>query len=241
MTAVLVLGAAAFIPVQALRLTQAGWETANRSSEFLFIGVALVLAVVAADLAPVRWLTRWTPRTLVTACGTLLIVGGIIAGWPYALQLPPPYILEAAGNRTIEPEGVADARWALQTLGPDNVIALDPSNALMFGAYGRQRVYTGQPYGVQAMLLTRNVDASVQSVLRALDVRYVVVDRRARSWDHTTGFYPAGGIGPLSRPSDPLDQSVYQKFDGQPDVNRLVDSGNVVVYDVRGLANASPR
>ena len=236
--AVVVLAAALYLPVQALRLTQAGWETANRSSEFLFLGTAFVLAIAASDLVGRARAALRPGPTLLAAIGVLIVLGGAMTGWPYALQIPPPYLVVAADGQSIEPEDVSLARWVRTALGPDNVMTTDPSNALMMGAYGFQRPFTGQAYGVQSMLLAPYVDATSLDVLRTLKARYVVMDRRVRSWDHSLGFYPPGGSGPLSAPSPLLDPAIVDKFDALAGVNRIADTGSVVVYDMGALDDA---
>jgi hypothetical protein len=237
----LVLAAALYIPVQTLRLTQAGWETANRSSEFLFLGCALVLAIAMRELFA-RARSKVSQRAaLLTAGGLVIVVGGAMTGWPYQLQLPPPYLVMADNGRIVEPEDVTLARWTREHLGRNNVMFTDPSNTLMMGAYGQQIPYTGTAGGVQAMLLAPYVDETSVAVVQRLGARYVVLDRRARSWDHSLGFYPPGGAGPLSTPSPDLDPAIVGKLEGLDGVNRIADSGNVVVYDVRGLDSASLR
>jgi hypothetical protein len=149
--------------------------------------------------------------------------------------------VRADNGRVVEPEGVTTARWALARLGPDNVIATDPSNALMLAAYGQQIPFSGQARGIQRMLLAPYFDASSSTVLRGIGADYVVLDRRVRSLDHGSGFYPPGGSGPLSAPSPIFDAAVLAKLDTLPGVQRIADSGNVVVYDVRALDDATVR
>jgi hypothetical protein len=230
----LALAAAVYIPMQALRLSPAAWETANRSSEFLFIGGAMVLAIAAS--AVVR---NALTTALVAAAGIIVILGGIIAGQPYVLQIPPPYLVETTTGASVEPEGVTDAHWSLSALGPNNVVATDPSNAMLLTAYAQQVTYSGQAHGIQGMLLAPRVDDSVQDVLTTMGIRYVVVDRRVRSLDHSVGFYAPGGAGPLAAVGDLFDPAVYGKFDTQPWASRIADSGAIVIYDVEGLGDAA--
>jgi hypothetical protein len=79
------------------------------------------------------------------------------------------------------------------------------------------------------------VDASTVSVLDAVGTRYVVLDKRTRSLDHGTGFYPPGGTGPLSAPSPLFSTAVVDKLEPLPGVNRVADSGNIIVYDLGGV------
>ena len=97
----LVLGvaAAAYVVSLGLRLVPAAWETANRASEFLFLGVALVLALIGVD----RWRPRAVPFAGQLAVGVafgVMVEGGMVAGWSSNIMLarrPPVKV----GNATI--------------------------------------------------------------------------------------------------------------------------------------------
>jgi hypothetical protein len=39
---------------------------------------------------------------------------------------------------------------------------------------------------------------------------------------------------------DLIDPDAYRKFDGQKNVSRVFDSGNIVIYDVGVLSGVSP-
>jgi hypothetical protein len=235
----LLVAAAVYLPLQVLRLTPAGWETANRSSEFMFLGCALVLAIAMAEL--VRR-SRTAPRAMVmlgTVLGLVIVLGGAMTGWPYSLQIPPPYAVTAENGALIEPEGVGLARSTREQLGPDLTLLTDPSNALMFAAYGREFPFSGPARGVQSVLLAPYVDASTFTILDAVGTRYVVFDRRTRSLDHGSGFYPPGGAGPLSAPSPLFSTAVVDKFEQLPGMDRIADSGNIVVYNLSGVDTSS--
>jgi hypothetical protein len=234
--AIFILAAAAYAPIQGLRLTPAGWETANRSSEFLFLGVAPALAAALLAVCAKSGFRRLGGKVTLTATASIVVLGGMMTGWPYALQLPPPYLLTSAGGRLIEPEVISDARWALAVLGRDRVIAADATNAAVLAGYADQRAYTGSARGVQNLIQSRNFDPTIPEIVKAMNGEYVVVDRRIRSWDHQVGMFPTGGLGPLGSPSPEFDQQILAKFDRVARVHRVADSGNAVFYDVSGLA-----
>jgi hypothetical protein len=220
-----------YLPVQALRLTAAGWETANRSSEFLFFGVAFIIALWLAELR-LPPSSRQASRALQGVYCILILCGGVIVGWPSDLRLPPPWLLASADGREIEPQGVALGRWAEQVLGPDRAIAADRSNALVLLAYGNERPITGEAGGVHSMLATQYFDQSVVESLTTVGAQYAVVDRRPVSWDHLVGQFPPGGLDRASQP-ELADPAEYQKFDDQPNISRIFDSGSILVYDTR--------
>jgi hypothetical protein len=114
-------------------------------------------------------------------------------------------------------------------------MASDPTNAQLMAAYAAQWTYGGQAHGIQGMLLAPYVDDSVRGVIHTMALGYVIVDRRLSSQDHSIGLYAPGGAGPLGQPSALFDPSIYAKFDAQPGVSRIADSGDIVFYDVRGL------
>jgi hypothetical protein len=234
---VLLIAAAVYVPLQGLRLTQAAWETANRSSEFLFIGVGLAVALAVTSLDTTRRLTA----SLLAAGGVVLVLGGIMVGWTYLLQVPPPYLTLASNGRAIEPENATDARWMLDAIGDGKIVVTDQSNALFLTDYAREVAYTGQERGTQGLFFAPTIDASVLDVLRTVQPQYIVFDRRQRSWDHLVGFFPPGGAGPLGSPSPLMDPSATAKFDSYGGVDRIADSGNIVVYAVRGANSASSR
>src|SRR5262249_19817422 len=64
---------------QMLRLSASAWEIASRASEYLFIGVALVIA-----LGMIYYMRNDSkPRiALFTIWASLMLVGGLILGWP---------------------------------------------------------------------------------------------------------------------------------------------------------------
>jgi hypothetical protein len=230
---VVMLGATALLypAMQTLRLTSGGWETANRSSEFLFFGVAFVVAVGMTHLRP--------PRSFGVVLGPLLagyvavvLIGGIIVGWPLELRLARPWLLEAEGRR-IQPQNVALSAWAAQFLKPGDVVAIDRSNALALLAYAGLSPETGD--SIRAIAATPTWDQSVVATIKAVRAQYVGVDERQVSWDHLVGQFPPGGVGDRSAASRTFDPASYQKFDIQPTVSRILDSGWLKLYDVRGV------
>ena len=83
------LAAVGFFCTLALRLAPAAWETANRSSEFLFIGLAFLVACACVE-ALRRWPGARLGRPLLAAAIALVLVGGAISGWPWDSQLAQP-------------------------------------------------------------------------------------------------------------------------------------------------------
>ncbi len=238
----LLLGAAALLypPIQLLRLTPLGWETSTRISEVLFVGVGFVLALLIVHLEP-RVRTRRTALAipLMTLFAAVIFAGGIVTGWRSDLLLPRPYLVSASGP-AIEPEGVTVARWTRSALGAETRFAADPSSAFLLLAYGSQRPLTGEARGIRSLFFTRTFDTSVTDILTRAQVRYLAFDRRLISWNLLLGIYPSQPGASAADPDVLLDPDAVSKFDNQPYVSRILDAGNIVIYDVGGLYDAAP-
>ncbi len=105
------LAAIAFFGTLLLRLAPDAWETGNRASEFLFIGLAFVVA--CAGLEKWRPVGRpWLGQLAVTAGLGVILVGGAISGWPWNAQLASPLRISAEGRSIVSPP-LGLAEWAV--------------------------------------------------------------------------------------------------------------------------------
>jgi uncharacterized membrane protein len=234
--AFLMAGAAiAYFGMLAFRLTPAGWETGSRAAEFLFVGLALELALAAVEVW-LPWRASNTSRLGFAALLGILAMGGIIAGWQSPLRLSQPFLVDA-GGQIVGPQGLAAAKWAGAQLGPGNHMAADESNGRLMLAYGDQSVRLGIFPEIGALL---SADALGKAQIEALQwshIRYVVVDRRRISWDNMQGYFfeRTGSAAPAL-----FDARAQGKFDTSAGVSRILDTGNIVIYDVGALSNAAP-
>ncbi len=240
--AVLALGIASLAyPVsQALRLTAAGAEAGSRATEFLYLGIAFVLAIGATEF----WLSHtpgWRRSAVVLSLVGVLCFGQMIlgSGQPWSL-LPGPYLV-SADARSIEPQGITAAQWANNYLGPGNRVASDRINTLLMATYGNQQVVTGSNGNspVSAVFDSLQVGPGVTAILQDDRVHYLVIDLRLSTSLPYVGTYfnfPASGGG---QPQKPLNRAALTKFDSVPGVSRIFDSGDIIIYDVGGLANGT--
>ncbi len=232
------LGAAAvgYVGTLALRFFPAAWEIGNRASEFLFVGVGFVLAL-AATWMDTRLVMNLAKRAALAALFALIFMEGVIAGWPPLARLAQPYFVDAK-NHVLNPEGVTAGIWALTYLGPNQQFAADPSNARALLVYGHQYPLTGSERGIRALLYANHIDQSVLDILANSQIRYVLVDRRNKSWDQMIGLYfdrVGQNTGAALFPEGAID-----KFDQLARVRRIYDGGDIVIYDVGSLINVVP-
>jgi hypothetical protein len=231
------LAAIVFFGVLLLRFAPAAWETANRASEFLFIGLAFVLALVSVDR--LRRRHPWIQGGVMTGCFAIVFAGGVIAGWPPSLRLSQRYVV-AAGSRDVESEPRQLARWAKTDLSPRQRVSASTSDARLLLTYGNQFAMTGhggedQPDTID-ILQSPLLPGWQRADLRDYRIAYVVADDKLKSYSNDTGYY--FGLRPdVGKPDALLDPGAARKFDAFG-ADRVYDSGSIKVYDVRRKLNA---
>lgn len=231
-----VLGVAYF-GMLGLRFTSAGWETSNRASAFLFLGLSFLLALGIVEF----WMAQraaWLRRMIFAACITVVFLGGIIAGWRPEIRLARPYLVDVDGL-LIPPQGVAAATWASSHLEPRARMAADQSNARLMLAHAKMFSITGRRFGLQSMIEAKQIGRGEREILDVIDVRYIVVDRRRISWDNMLGMYFNHAQQLANQKSPFFDPAVSAKFDREKTVSRIFDSGNIVIYDVEALSDVA--
>lgn len=219
-----------------LRFVNAAQETANRTSEYVYVGLGLVVATAAVAFDSVR---RQAPRRIAIAVLVILIFGGgVTVSWQYSQRLSPP-AREAGAPDALDHEATTAATWTLGALGPGRRFATDLVDRLALATYGRQRPLWAPSDGASSwqILLPPRVDRQVRAAVSRGHVEFVLVQRRL-----STGI-PSGGDyfdknEPLSAGRrDPLSPAVLAKFDGVRGVDRLFDSGDIQIYRVAALGS----
>lgn len=209
-----------------LRLTSAGSEIGNRALDFLFLALGFVLAVAmirlwAEDGPSLRW------RGLALGGAMVVFLGGVALGMPAWARLPGTYLV-GGDTRAIQPESLAVARWALDTLPPKSRLIADDTNGLLLGSYGGQDPIVGLSW----VYLSPNFRASGElAAIRRAKVRYIVVDRRLSRMLPKTGFYFENNEPHPPGAQRPIDQAWLAKFDQVPYLSAVLDSGDIIVYD----------
>ena len=226
----LVLAAAAlgFFASLALRFGPAAWETANRASGFLFVGLALVAVYALADRR-FDGLRRMATRAAVTVALGVIFLGGVIAGWPWDLHLNLPTRATADGG-AIESEPVGLAQWAGDHV-PAGRFAAPAADARLLLELGGVDAQAGRDPGIQEILAEEDLAGWHLPVLRREGLRYVVADRRERGEDPIRGYRfpvpPPAGVPDALRPI-----GASLKFEELYNEARILDSGRIVVYDL---------
>ena len=223
-----------------LRFTAKGWEIGNRSSEFLFVGVAYLCGIGLLSTWHKAQGTRW--RLIFTAFGVMMLLGGLIAGWPYWARLPGSYLV-SADTRSIEAHGVEVAKWASTHLPTDSRMVVDRMNGLLMNGYGNQHAIRGgyDQVFTGALLFADGIGVYQAEILRAAQPDYVLTDSRLTKSLPQLGIYVEIGEPDTFIHQAPLPMSAFAKFDYIAGSSRVFDSGSIVLYDIRVLTDAYSR
>ena len=242
----LAIGAAGWYVTVAVRVFAAnGSELAGRASTFVFVPAGFMAALAVVHLTAkrlrspaVRASARWRAPLVIAAVVVttlVLVLNGLVNGWPpYWERLPGSYQV-AGAERSVGPEQVASAEWALGVLGPGNRFATDEGDLPVLGSYGDQDTVGDDGYLYTAPRFSL---ADAQQV-QAQSIGYVLVDRRLGEMLPASGqYFP---IDPnAGRYTSPLPLAGLIKFDHVPGVARVYDSGDIVIYDLEGSAYYGP-
>ena len=226
---VFVIAAVGYVVSLGLRLVPDAWEVAVRASEFLFIGAAFLLALVTLWVLE-RYRVTAVRAGLVLAA-LLLVVGGVISTTPSSTRLAQPYRVAVDGT-TVEPQAAIAARWAGTILGSGIRVAAEAADGRFFLVDGRQHVFIGARPDVPTILSSKALYPWEIADLRRHGIRYVVIDARPSSTDVSDGFYFFPGNDSHSA------LAVAGKKFARAGAAPIYDSGDIVVYDLKGTALA---
>ncbi len=261
--AALALGAASLAyPIsQIFRLTVDGSSIADRLPDYLFIGVAFVLATTVSAPGATATTRGWARRLARGAQGAqtsqtsrgglverialqvmllIVFIGGVVIGaGPNWNRMPGPYLVEA-DMRSINAESIIAAQWTLANLGPDNLFTSDRDNRLTLATYGNQSIITdiGDNVDVAPLFTSSTFTAADLKLLRRSHVRYLLVDLRLTTGLPHVGMYFEQNEPQAFAHTNPLSYTALTKFGALPGVNCVYDSGDILIYDMGAYTNA---
>jgi hypothetical protein len=226
-----------FYPVLVLRLVSYnGAERAGRAFTFVFIPAAYVVAVSIGHLirTPSHSAARGHARAFIAVVvAVTMFAGSIAGGWPPYWEMLPGAYQVGGFERSVSPEGIAGANWTLAALGTGNRFGVDISNAALLAAYGRQDTVRN----ASSLYYSATIGPKERAYMASESVRFLFVDRRlAQSLPVSGSYFP---VDPeISHLTRPIPLKNLDKYVGMAGVDRPFDSGDIVIYDLRGLANA---
>lgn len=218
-----------------LRLTEAGGEISARAAVTLFLGVAFVLALGVVRLVSIRP-ASWALGTIGVALLTITFLGNVIVGaGPIWARVPGPYVV-GGDSRSVEPQGLASADWALTLLGPNNRFAADRTNRLLLGSKGEQDLVThlNDQVDVSPLYTSSGFGPIQAAIIQQGDIKYLLLDRRLATALPRNGVYFEANEVDANAHTVPLDANALAKFDRLLGVNLIYDSGAIQIYQLGG-------
>ncbi len=196
--------------------------------EYLFVCVAAALALTHP------WRRERRPIVALGLVAMVLVfIGNTTSGWPAPWELVPGKFKVDAFESGVDPADVEAARWVAANVPGNAKVACDFMMCSLVGGYGTQSANGDVP----DIFYAQSFDPSIRRLLSERGIEYVIVDRRIYSqrpighpyFDHETDGQQA---------ESPIPLSALEKFNHNPQVDRVYDDGPVTVYDVRGLNGA---
>lgn len=215
-----------------LRFGPDGAELAGRSWPFLFIGVGFTLAYGFVRTFFITQQGRIYAQSVCVMILSLIFVGGMQSSWPPGwARLPGPYLV-GASERSVEFEGIHAAEWARENMPIGSRTTGTFTMYLLFGSLGQQYPV----FGLAEVYASPRFGAREVDNLENREIRYFVVDYRvARSLPYRGTYF--GSESSWEVDSNPITIEVMDKFEEIPDVDRIFDSGNLVIYDLQEITN----
>lgn len=210
------------------RFTARGQEISNRTSEFLYVGIALAVAAAFSS----RWRIQSLGRRLVLIPLVLLLfVGGVIVGWAPYDRMPGPYLVEA-GDRSVDPINVAAATWITRHVPPNSRFATDRMNGALIGSLGEHPVNAIDDGVDPTPIFTAPIiTPSVMQLIYSARIHFLLVDTRLANSFPYDGVYIEQGEH-IPRPGR-MRRSWLTKFDSGPYFQQIYSRGGVAVYAVK--------
>jgi hypothetical protein len=211
----------------ALRVFPGAWETGNRASSYVFLGVAFGTAGVVA-----AWASGGRVRALLAVVGgAVTIAGASVIGWPAAAQLPRADAVRVDGA-VVRSETAAATRWLCEHVTPSSHVVADENVGRLLLINGFDHVLVGVLWPGSDLLHGTTFSTDSMNYLRRDRTNYVVVDQRRISSDNALGRFfprPSGDVNPGTYP--PLARAKYDALAG---AQKVYDNGNIVIYGVNG-------
>jgi len=220
-----------------LRFTQAGTETSQRASEFVFLGIAFVGGLLLDEL-PWRGdrARRLRLGLALTALTTVIFLGGFIVGESPVTRQPGSFLV-GGETRAITPQGVAAAQFAAERLPAGSRVLVDRPNSTLVSSYGHLDRVSGSIEGISVsrVFTSERFDAIDQRVISNDAIDYIVVDRRLTRETPAGGFYFESTEPGANSYEEPLGVASLRKFNHVQGLSRVFDNGAIAIYDTSGL------
>ncbi|MGB7587666.1 MAG: hypothetical protein WBM00_03045 [Solirubrobacterales bacterium] len=221
-----------------LRLTLAGTETSQRASEFVFLGLAFLVAILIQDwTARVRRRGRGVAlNAALAALATVIFLGGFVVGESPVTRLPGPFLISGE-SRSVSAQGIAASQFAAKHLPARSKILVDRPNATFLASYAHLNPLLGYigDIPVASVFFSNTFTPADRKVIGDGHVRYIVVDGRLSSSLPVVGIYFERYEPNAFNHRRPISAVALHKFKLRIGFNRIYSNGPIVIYDTSSL------
>ena len=235
---VLALAGSLFPVTLGLRLTLEGTETSQRASEFVFLGLAFLVAILVEGWSdrPRRHLATVGRNAALAALATVIFLGGFVIGESPVTRQPGPFLVSAE-SRSVSSEGLAASHFAARNLRPYSEILSDRPNATFLASYAHLNPLLGYVAGVPVtqVFFGRTFTPEDRTIIGDGHIRYIVVDGRQSRSLPVVGIYFERYEPHAFAHRKPIGEADLQKFGFAHGFNRIYSNGPIVIYDTTSL------
>lgn len=220
------------------RLTAASSETSQRASEFVFLGIAFLAAMLTPrDVWPGGPSTRsLATRAAIAGLLTISFVGGFLIGELQATRQPGPFLV-GAEDRSITPVGLAAADFAAAHLPPESRLLADRNNSTLLGSYGGLNPIFGRwgDISLPRIFFSPRFDEADRRALHGQSLAFIVVDRRLSRDLPLIGYYVESDEEGAFTRRRPVSRAALEKFRDVAGISKVYTNGSIVIYDASAL------
>jgi hypothetical protein len=216
-----------------LRLTLSGTETSQRASEFVYVGLAFLAAILVGGIRrrasrPMRVLGGG----LVAGVATIIFLGGFVVGESPVTRQPGPFLVSAE-SRSVSAQGLAAAQFATRHLPPYTNILSDRPNATFLASYAHLNPLLGyiDERPVTSVYFSKDFTPGDRRVIEDGHIRYLVVDGRMSQSLPVTGIYFERFEPNAFNHRKPISHAALTKFNLSDNLDRIYTNGPIVIYN----------
>jgi hypothetical protein len=228
--------------IQVFRFTNTGSELTDRAAAFLFLPLSYVLALFFIHFWPLQRL-RVGQIVLITILLSIMMCGGVVLGaGPQLAVFPGSYEVIADGH-SIEEQGIESALWVHRHIASNSRVATDRINQVLQAVYGGQYIVSELEtrLDVSPLFLKPGFADSDMALLQEAHIRYLVIDMRLTRGLPLLGFYYEQGEAGAYRHLKPIDLQAFEKFRNLHGVEAVYDGGDIIIYDMGELTDATEK
>ena len=225
----------------AMRLTTEGYETSQRASEWVFMGLGACFAGVlitplrrhSMENLWTRFAGQWSGRVVGVIALVIVGLGGIVIGTaPYG-RLPGTF-LPGADPRSVDSAGVASALWASRHLAPQSRIASDLTDSEILAGYTLTTPVSRSvsSFNISQLYTSQTFDNEDKYIFNSGHIGFIMIDQRIRLLPSPSGDYFTSGLIPANQKA--FTYASLNKYATSPEFSKVFDDGPVAIYKYIG-------